>query len=54
MEFDVRSSKSGHPIEGCTLGGAFIWFGQEMQEFGTLGMQSTTSYLLTMLSRVYV
>ena len=38
MELDVCSSKSGHPMEGCTLGGAFIWFGQDMQEFGTLSM----------------
>ena len=27
-------------MEGCTLSGAFIWFEQEMQEFGTLGMFS--------------
>ena len=33
-------AKSGHPMEGCTLGGAFIVFGQEMQEFGTLGKLS--------------
>ena len=28
----------GHPIEGCTFGGAFILFRQEMQGFGALGM----------------
>ena len=28
----------GHPMEGCTFGGAFILFRQEMQGFGALGM----------------
>ena len=32
--------KSGHRMEGCTLGWAFIGLEQEMQEFGTLGMLS--------------
>ena len=27
-------------MEGCTWGGVFILFEQEMQEFGTLGMIS--------------
>ena len=33
-------TKSGHPMEGCTLGKVFIVLEQEMQEFGGLGMLS--------------
>ena len=41
-------------MEGCTWGGLFIWFRQEMQEFATLGMLSGTSCILSMLSGVYM
>ena len=37
---DVFCSKPGHPMERCTWGGLFIWFEQEMQEFGGLDMLS--------------
>ena len=40
MEHVFTVAKSGHPIEGCTLGGAFIVFKLEMQKFGVLGMLS--------------
>ena len=37
---DVLAAKSGHPMEGCTLGWVFILLEQEMQEFGALGILS--------------
>ena len=40
MEYVFTIAKSGHPMEGYTLGWVFIWLEQEMQEFGTLGMLS--------------
>ena len=40
MKHVFTVAKSGHPMEGCTLGGAFIGFKQEMQGFGILGMLS--------------
>ena len=33
-------------MEGCNWGGDFIWFGQEMQEFGALRMLSA-NFLFT-------
>ena len=40
MKHVFTVAKSGHPMEGCTLGGAFIVFKQVMQGFGVLGMLS--------------
>ena len=38
MELVFTLAKSGHPMEGCTLGGVFRAKEQEMQEFGRLSM----------------
>ena len=40
MKHVFTVAKSGHPMEGYTLGGAFIVFKQVMQGFDVLGMLS--------------